>query len=253
MIKRIVTVSIAILAISSAIIGYLDMRQNRDLKAEISALRGEIVGGLGESLESNDIYNTSLIVEPTVVRIDVSGLGFEVSGSGFIVRSDGYVITNEHVINGATSIKLTLMQGDTYNSTVVGTDKNRDLALLKIASNRTDFPVATLGSTSDTNVGSMVISAGFPLGLQLPGPASFTMGIVSAKRTLNGLDYIQSDTATNVGSSGSCLVNLSGKVIGVITGLFQVQNIDSEEIALAIPVEDVAVFLRNMLPNLGSA
>jgi serine protease Do len=251
---------IAILVLGFMGNGYLYMQQNqqnRNLRAEISALKGSI-STLQNNLNASSqvvIQHTSIVknavsmVEPTVVRIDINGAGFRASGSGFIIKSNGYVLTNQHVIDNAVSIKVTLMQGDTYSASLVGSDANRDLALLKMDSNRSDFPEAKLGSTSDIIVGDGVMAAGFPLGFELSGPASFTVGIVSAVRILNGLRFIQSDVATNPGSSGGCLFDLDGVVIGITTEAVLDKDIDAELINLSIPIDEARVFIDKWIPR----
>jgi S1-C subfamily serine protease len=178
---------------------------------------------------------------PAVVRIDVTGSAFKVSGSGFIVDESGYVLTNQHVIVSSTSIQVTLMTNDIYAATVVDTDKKRDIALLKITSKRTDFPTISLGTAKDAAVGDQVLAVGFPLGPELAGPASFTGGIVSAIRTIDGLAYIQTDAAINSGNSGGPLVDIQGMVVGICTAALVESN--AQGIGLAIPIADVLQFI----------
>lgn len=188
------------------------------------------------------------MIAPAVVRVDVSGPGFAASGSGVMVDARGYVITNHHVISGATQMVVTLMNGDSYNATVVGSESTRDLALLKLSANRSDFATVTLGTMADAVVGGDVLVAGFPLGTSLPGPVSFNKGIVSALRTYNGLSFVQTDAPVNPGNSGGCLVTMQGKVIGITVAGIVPPTIDAEGINLAIPINDVEAFIKKTLP-----
>lgn len=182
-------------------------------------------------------------VEPMIVRIDVTVAGGLASGSGTIIDKRGYVITNAHVITGGQSIKTTLKDGTILNATVIGSDTNQDLAIIKLTTTRTDFPVIPLGTSGDVLVGEDVMTAGFPAGTDLPGPATFTVGIVSALRTYSGSDYIQTDAPVNPGSSGGCLLTLSGKMIGIPTEGIAPPRQDFEDINLAIPINQVTAFI----------
>jgi len=190
-------------------------------------------------------------IQPVIVRIDITGAGFQGSGSGIIIRGDGAIITNEHVIDSATSIAVTLSNNQQYQATVTASDTNVDLAILKLTSSPTNLPVATLGSTSDINVGGVVVAAGYPLGSELPGPASFSQGIVSAVRTLSSQRYIQTDVAINPGNSGGALVNRSNaKVIGITNAnVFNISNPRQTVvgIGLAIPIDVVQAFIQKNL------
>jgi S1-C subfamily serine protease len=178
------------------------------------------------------------VVDPAVVRIDVTGPGFTGMGSGFIVDESGYVLTNQHTIANATSIKVTLATGDSFTSNVVDSDANRDLALLKLDSTRMDFPVIQLASASDAAVGDSVLVVGFPLGNELSGAASYTNGIISAVRTINGLQYFQTDAAINTGNSGGPVIGMRGTLLGMV-----VSSVTDTNLGLAIPVADVLKFI----------
>jgi len=215
------------------------------LGGDISAVQ-EAVSNLEESVSAIQTPGYGVIdvvtkLEPTVVMIDVSGYGWVSSGSGVIFSNTGYVLTNYHVIEGARSIQTTLMSGEQYQATVVARNINRDLAILKITSNRTDFPKAILGSSQDIAVGEEVVAIGFPLGSELLGPATFTRGIVSAVRTaaFDGYEYVQTDAAINSGNSGGPLVNLDGKVIGINTWAA-----GGEGLYFAIPVDVAKQFIQ---------
>ncbi len=198
---------------------------------------------------TNSVVDVVKLIEPTVVRIDVTGQGFQASGSGYIVDTRGYLLTNQHVIDSAVTINVTLMNGQQSTAAVVHADANLDLALLKLNSNISGLKAVTLGTADDIIVGEDVVACGFPLGTDLPGPASFTRGIVSAKRTIQGSSYVQTDVTINPGNSGGCLVTLSGKVIGTTTAGVVPPTIDAENIGLAIPVDVIQPFIQANLPK----
>ena len=201
-------------------------------------------GTSGTSVGSAATFSTIIPeVEPTIVRIDVTITNGLSSGSGTIIDNRGYIITNAHVVNGERSIKVTLKDGTVFEATVVHSDTDQDLAIIKLDTTRTDFPVMTLGTMNDVLVGEAVMAAGFPGGTELSGPATFTVGVISALRTYEGSNYIQVDAAVNPGNSGGCLITLSGKMIGIPTAGITPPYEDFEDINLAIPVDQVATFI----------
>jgi S1-C subfamily serine protease len=140
------------------------------------------------------------------------------SGSGVIISNDGYIVTNNHVVNGATSITVTLNNRKNYIATVVGADPNTDLALIKIDAR--DLPVMAIGNSDDVVLGQWVLAIGYPLNLDV----TVTQGIVSAKSRNIGINtqaaapvesFIQTDASVNPGSSGGALVNTSGELIAI--------------------------------------
>ncbi|MEP2530847.1 Do family serine endopeptidase [Shimia sp.] len=138
-------------------------------------------------------------------------------GSGFVISEDGYVVTNNHVIEGADEILIEFYSGRELPAKVIGTDKNTDIALLKVES---DEPLAfvNFGDSDTSRVGDWVIAMGNPLGQGF----SVSAGIVSARnRALSGSydDYIQTDAAINRGNSGGPLFNMNGEVVGVNTAI----------------------------------
>ncbi len=138
-------------------------------------------------------------------------------GSGFVISEDGYVVTNNHVIEGADEIKVEFFNGSELDATVVGTDPNTDIALLKVEADG-PLPFVPFGDSDAARVGDWVIAMGNPLGQGF----SVSAGIVSARnRALSGTydDYIQTDAAINRGNSGGPLFNMDGQVIGVNTAI----------------------------------
>ena len=136
-------------------------------------------------------------------------------GSGVIVGSNGYILTNDHVVHGAESIRVTLKDGHTYDAKLVGTDQPSDLALLKI--DAAALPSATLGNSDQVRVGDVALAIGDPLGIG----QTVTMGIISAKGRQTTIgdgsyeDFLQTDAPINQGNSGGPLVNTEGQVIGI--------------------------------------
>ncbi len=181
---------------------------------------------------------------PMCVFIVVTGPTIGASASGTIVDGRGYVLTNWHVIFQAETIRVTTFDQQTYEAAVVMSDTSRDLALLKLDTDRSDFPAAVMGTMADAPVGADVLALGFPGGLT--GPVSVTEGIVSAIRELDGHTYIQTDAVINPGSSGGCLVTYFGKMVGVPVASIKTSQ-DLELVGLVIPVDDVRAFLEASL------
>nr|WP_281842786.1 Do family serine endopeptidase [Sinisalibacter aestuarii] len=139
-------------------------------------------------------------------------------GSGFVISEDGYIVTNNHVIEGADEIQIEFFDGiGTLEATVVGTDPNTDIALLKVESDK-PLPYVSFGDSDVMRVGDWVLAVGNPLGQGF----SVSAGIISARgRELSGTydDFIQTDAAINRGNSGGPLFNMDGQVIGVNTAI----------------------------------
>lgn len=140
------------------------------------------------------------------------------TGSGVIISPDGYIITNNHVINGAQDLSITLNDNKIYTARLIGTDEKTDIALLKIDADD-DLPYATFGDSDQAKVGEWVLAVGNPFNLT----STVTAGIISAKsRDLSGVNsqsFIQTDAAVNPGNSGGALVNINGDLIGINTAI----------------------------------
>ncbi len=146
-------------------------------------------------------------------------------GSGVIISPDGYIVTNNHVIDGAERLEITLNDNRIFNATVVGTDPDTDVALLKIESDE-PLPVIPIGDSDALKVGEWVLAVGNPFGFT----STVTTGIVSAKarsissatqgRRLGIESYIQTDAAVNPGNSGGALVNINGELVGINTAIY---------------------------------
>ncbi len=142
----------------------------------------------------------------------------EGTGSGVIISSDGYIVTNNHVVNGADELTVTLEDNREYNARIIGVDPTTDLALIKVDGK--NLPTLPIGDSDKLKVGEWVIAVGNPFGLN----NTVTAGIISAKaRTLgqNGVEsFIQTDAAINRGNSGGALVNTKGELIGINAMLY---------------------------------
>jgi serine protease Do len=152
-------------------------------------------------------------------------------GSGFVISADGYILTNNHVITGASDVKVKFDAGDEYPAKVVGADAGSDVALLKIEAGK-PLPWLQLGDSEHAKVGDWVVAVGNPLGLG----HTVTAGIISAKgreiRDLDALEeFIQTDASINPGNSGGPLIGLDGKVIGMNTAIVSGAN----SVGFAIP------------------
>ena len=172
------------------------------------------------------------------------------SGSGFIITEDGYVVTNYHVISGASSVQVTLYNGDTYDAAVIGGDSDYDVAVLKI--DASGLQPVTLGESADVNVGDTVLAIGNPL-----GELTFSMsqGIVSScDRAINvdgtPFNMIQVDCSINPGNSGGPLVNLYGEVVGIVSAKYSSYSSTTVEgLGFAIPISDVRSIITDIMEN----
>ncbi len=162
------------------------------------------------------------------------------SGSGVIIREDGYIVTNNHVIDGATKIEVTLNNNQTYPATLVGTDPATDVALLKIEAS--GLPIIPFGDSDKLRLGEWVIAIGSPYDLR----STITAGIVSAKgRSMPNYSgefkiesFIQTDAAVNPGNSGGALVDKAGNLVGINTAIYS-QTGSYAGYSFAVPVNIV--------------
>ena len=164
------------------------------------------------------------------------------TGSGFIISEDGYIVTNYHVVEGATSVSVTLHNSEEHRAEIVGYDNANDVAVLKI--NGQNLPFLKAGSSDDLIVGDQVVAIGNPLG-ELT--STMTVGYVSAKDrviTTDGsrINMIQTDAAINSGNSGGPLLNMKGEVVGITTAKYSGTSSSGatiEGISFAVPMDDV--------------
>ena len=166
-------------------------------------------------------------------------------GSGFIIESNGFILTNAHVIEGATTIYVTLPDKREFKAKLIGADKRTDVALVKIEA--TGLPRLQIGDSSKVRVGEWVLAIGSPFGLE----NTVTAGIVSAKSRDTGdyLPFIQTDVAVNPGNSGGPLLNTRGEVIGINSQIFS-RSGGYMGISFAIPMDE-AMRVSNQLKASG--
>lgn len=169
------------------------------------------------------------------------------AGSGVIISEDGYLITNNHVINGASTIQVRTSDGTTYDAVLVGTDSKTDVAVLKI--NASGLRPVTFGDSDNLNVGETAVAIGNPLG-ELGG--TVTNGIISAKDRSITLDnqqmtLLQTNAAINPGNSGGGLFNSRGELIGMVVA--KSSGSDVEGLGFAIPSNLVSKIAQELIAN----
>jgi serine protease Do len=159
-------------------------------------------------------------------------------GSGVIISSDGYIVTNNHVVDGAKTVTVTLSDGREYSARVVGRDPQTDVAVIKV--NAKDLPAITFAKSRDVEVGDRVLAIGNPFGIG----ETVTTGIVSATSRRAGLglkyeDFIQTDAAINPGNSGGALVDVEGRLVGMNTAILS-RSGGFQGVGLAVPSDLVS-------------
>lgn len=210
----------------------------------------------GEEMTAAEVYAAN--VNSTVgitTQITTNYFGYQstspASGSGFILTSDGYIITNHHVIEDATSVKVTTYDGTEYSAVIIGSDESNDIAVLKI--DATGLTPVILGSSDNINVGDEVIAIGNPLG-ELT--FSLTKGWISALNreiTLSGgvtMNLIQTDCAINAGNSGGPLFNIYGEVVGITNAKYSSNGLTEasiDNIGFAIPIDSVKNIISQII------
>ena len=187
---------------------------------------------------------------PSVVSITASGPQSSASGTGVVLTADGYIVTNNHVVEGATTVGIRLTDDRFFNAQLVGSDSVSDLAVLRVEAE--DLTPAQFGDSETLRVGDSVVAIGDPLGVEFRG--TMTDGIISAINrdvTTNGrtLNLIQTNAALNSGNSGGPLINCYGQVIGINTmkiGAFT-DNAGVEGLGFAIPSATVREIVSQLI------
>ena len=171
-------------------------------------------------------------------------------GSGVIIDDDGHILTNNHVVDGAHRLRITLTDGRVLNGKVIGNDEITDLAVVKVdrSSNNNNLPYAQLGNSDNLKIGQIVIAIGNPFGLS--GGPTVTAGIVSSLRRniqfeSGILQLIQTDAAINPGNSGGPLVNMNGEVIAVNTAKMPYAH----GIGFAVPINTAKSIMGDLIEN----
>ena len=212
-----------------------------------------------ELLTAPEIYAAYVgsTVGITTEIVTTNGWGQPVSsaaaGSGFVITSDGYILTNYHVIEDANTIKVSFVDGTSYDAELVGGEEENDIAVLKI--DATGLTPVIIGDSDNVRVGEQVVAIGNPLG-ELT--YSMTSGIISARdRSItmeNGevMNMLQTDTAINSGNSGGPLFDMYGQVIGITSAKLSGSSSSSatiEGLGFAIPINDVKDMVTDIIEN----
>ena len=193
---------------------------------------GPAVVGITNKAVARDFFNR---------RVESTGVG-----SGVIFKSDGYIVTNNHVIQGAREIIVSLADGRTLPAEIVGADEMTDIAVVKVDAK--DLPTAKFGDSDNVLVGEPAIAIGNPMGLEFQG--SVTVGVISAlNRTLDLSDrrvkLFQTDAAISPGNSGGALVNADGEIIAINSAKLAADGV--EGMGFAIPINTVQTIVNELL------
>lgn len=159
-------------------------------------------------------------------------------GSGFVISNDGYLLTNEHVVSGESLVKVKFAQGFTLDGTVVKTNKDFDLALVKVQA--TDLPALALGDDAGLMLGEELFAIGTPLDTELG--QSVARGVLSGRREIDGRSYLQTDVSINPGNSGGPLIDENGGVVGVTT--MKISGKGLEGLGFGVPIKQALEMLN---------
>ena len=212
--------------------------------AENDEGEGDQVPGMPDLPKDNPLYDFFKQFRKNMPQQPQKAQPTLAQGSGFFISPDGFVVTNNHVVEDAEDITVTLENGDKYPATLVGTDPRTDVALIKVKADGKTFPYVEF-ETKDPRVGDWVLAVGNPFGLG----GTVTAGIISAHNRDIGsgpYDYLQIDAAVNRGNSGGPSFDLDGKVVGVNTAIFSPSG-GNVGIAFAVPaalVQEVVTQLK---------
>ncbi len=211
---------------------------------------------LGEDITSLSLADIAETTKNSVVEISTETVSnssrmrqfvVQGAGSGVVITSDGYIVTNNHVIDGATSITVRLTSGESYDAVLIGKDSQTDLAVIKI--NATNLTPAVLGRSSDLRVGDLAVVIGNPLG-ELGG--TVTDGIISAldrEITIDGetMTLLQTNAAINPGNSGGGLFNANAELVGIVNAKTSGSGI--EGLGFVIPIDTAKSVISSLIEN----
>jgi serine protease Do len=204
--------------------------------------------GFAEGADPNDLMRRFFGEQPNgrLPRHNFGRPRQEGLGSGVIATKDGYILTNNHVVDGADEVKVTLQDGREFSAKVIGRDPKSDVAVIKIEAK--DLPAVPMANSDKVEVGDVVLAVGNPFGIG----QTVTTGIVSAKDRGNmGLDYedfIQTDAAINPGNSGGALVDADGRLIGINTAILS-RSGGNQGIGFAIPVNLARDVMQSLIKD----
>jgi S1-C subfamily serine protease len=229
------------------------------IKPEIVVTNGHDISAVGETISSYskklsliEIFENS---EAGVVRVNVQRTEENIIpagvGSGFVFDKKGHVITNAHVVEGATKVVVTFLDGRSYNAEIIGVDTFTDIAVIKVNADLSLLHPLSLGDSSNLQVGEPIAAIGNPFGLS----GSMTSGIVSQLGRLlpSGAGYsipdvIQTDAAINPGNSGGPLLNMRGEIVGINTAI-QSATGEFTGVGFAVPSQTVAKIVPSLIQN----
>lgn len=252
--KRFVVIMMVItMVLSSVLSAFIAVKLSANNHTYKNLTSSTLEKATGSKLTVADIVakNENAVVEISTKATSTNMMGRTVisqgAGSGVIVREDGYIATNNHVIDGASNITVTLHNGKEYSATLIGTDADNDVAVIKIS--ESGLTTATIGDSAALKVGDLTVAIGNPLGT-LGGTA--TTGIVSAlerRLTIDNstLTLIQTDAAINPGNSGGGLFNGAGELIGIVVAKSSGTGI--EGLGFAIPSNIAAEIIDELISN----
>jgi putative serine protease PepD len=250
--------AVACLGVGGGALLSSSLSSNNDTKTVVRqvTVRGSQPASTTSPLSVNEIYRRAYkgVVELTVSSTGQNPLGGgsgaqQAQGSGFVYDSNGDIVTNQHVVDGGSSISVRFWNGKTYDATLVGTDRSTDLAVVKVSAPASELAPLSLGDSSKLVVGDGVVAIGSPFGLE----ETVTSGIVSAlHRSIDAPnnftipDSIQTDAAINHGNSGGPLLNAEGQVIGV-TAQIRSESGDNAGVGFSNPSNTIRSIARVLI------
>ncbi|HEX9015084.1 MAG TPA: trypsin-like peptidase domain-containing protein [Chloroflexota bacterium] len=262
--KNFVIVLIAMIVGAATVVGYLRVQPAPALVPQIASAESSATAGQASILDEDTIVGIYQRLSPSVVNITsttaarnnprgqlpIPNQPQQGTGSGVIVDDQGRILTNNHVVDGATQLDVTLANGTTVTGKVLGTDPGNDLAVVKIDVDKSQLTVAPLGDSSALKVGQLAIAIGNPFGLQ----RTLTVGVISSLgrtyptgsggRSIR--DMIQTDAAINPGNSGGPLINSRGEVIGINSSIESPVGANVG-IGFAVPISTAKASLQDMI------
>ena len=254
-----IIVLVVVLAFGGAFSGmyaYNSLYPSANTHKNAGSVKGDgytLTGATGSPMTVDEIVDKNLA---TVVQIRTESVSSdfwvgeyvtEGAGSGVIIKDNGYIVTNNHVIDGASNIYVTLSNNKEYDAKLVGTDKENDIAVIKI--NAKGLPVATYGNSDELTVGNLSVIIGNPLG-ELGG--TVTAGIISSldrQITIDGqpMTLLQTDASVNPGNSGGAMFDQYGHLVGIVVA--KSSGSDVEGLGFAIPINKAADIVSQLLKN----
>jgi S1-C subfamily serine protease len=222
-------------------------RREEEIVDKVIPVSGDLITDAVEKISKSTVNIASVrMVQDQLFRV----FPIEGVGSGVIIDENGHILTNNHVVDGAHRLKITLTDGRVLNGKVIGKDEITDLAVVKVDrfSDNNNLPYAQLGNSDNLKIGQIVIAIGNPFGLA--GGPTVTAGIVSSLcRNIQFesgiLELIQTDAAINPGNSGGPLVNTNGEVIAVNTAKMPYAH----GIGFAVPINTAKSIMRDLIEN----